>query len=490
MKYPAQIACEGHPQFRALSEGLRLVLHHPAVLEEPVLWGASPADASGASIYGSVIREGGRFRMWYQAWPQDWDGHDVVAVACAESEDGLNWRRPDYNLVECCGTTHNHLTDLPFHSSSVFIDPGAEPVARYRAFGYTAPQKLAGRYAQQVHRPGYYTAHSADGLHWQLDAPEPVWPHSDVITSAWDPHANCARIALKVTGRAAGMYRRRFYTAEWAKGQATRPVSALIPDEHDDTAARARGFHTADYYGVGLLPTPGPTIGFLWNFRHQSPLGHHPPLMAYYGRTGTVDLSVVYQLERGGRWLHLPGRPDWLRALDAPEWARGALYTASSPIDVGDETWLYFTGTRDRHGWCGHGVDYTAYTKAAAKEGGFARIGLARWPRERIMGYQALLPERLELAPRRAENGEARLILNAVARPGGHIRVGLAGSDRQPLPGYGLEDCDPIAGDHLEAQVRWQGRSQLPALAPGQELIAQVELRDATLYAFDFSLQQ
>lgn len=481
-----QLACEGHHQIRALSEGLRPVLNPPAVLEEPVLWGASPADASGASIYGTVRREGGRFRMWYQAWPQDWKGEDVVAVACAESEDGLNWRRPDYGLVECGGSRHNHLTDLPFHSPAILVDPHADPQARYRAFGYTAPQKLDARYAALVNRPGYYTAHSADGLHWQLDSPEPLWPHGDVISAVWDPQADGARLALKISGRAAGMYRRRFYSAQWQGGQATAPVSALIPDEHDDTGARARGFHTADYYGVGLMPTAGPTIGFLWTFRHQTPLGHHPPLMAYYGWTGTVDLSLVYQLERGGRWFHLPGRPDWLRALDAPAWAQGALYTSSSPVEVGEETWLYFTGTKDRHGWCGHGVDYNAYTKAAATGGGFARIGLAKWRRNRLIGYQAVLPERLHLSPQ--PGSQPRLALNLLTRAGGSARVGLARTDGQPLPGFELEKCIPIAGDHLEAPVRWQGEPALPRLTAGEEIVAQVELQDATLYAFDFAL--
>ena len=102
-----QLICEGHPQITGVSHGIRLVLNKPTVLEEPVLQGDSTADALGCSIYGSVIDDGGTFRMWYQAWPRDWDGSDEVSVACAESDDGVNWRRPSCGLVECSGGKQN-----------------------------------------------------------------------------------------------------------------------------------------------------------------------------------------------------------------------------------------------------------------------------------------------------------------------------------------------------------------------------------------------
>ena len=485
-----QPICEGHPQVRGQSQGLRLLLHPPTVLEEPVLQGDSDADAHGSSIYGSVLCDGGLFRMWYQAWPRDWSGTDAATVACVESDDGLHWRRPDYGLVECCGSKQNPLTDLPFHCPSVLVDPHAASSARFRAFGYADPGRLNGQFPHQIDSRGYFTAHSADGVCWQLDSSTPLWSGADVITSVWDSHADCARIALKRNGQAAGQYRRRFFSATWSRGEASEPISAFIPDEYDDLNARTRGFHSADYYGVGLMPTPGPSIGFLWNFRHLPPLGHHEPHMWHYGSIGSVDLSIVYQLERGGRWLHVSGRPDWLRAADAPEWARGALYTAASPIDVGDETWLYFTGTPGQHGWCGHNVDIGEFRRSLLDRGGSSRIGLMKWPRNRIIGFQATHPERLQLSLRIEEGAVSRLILNAVTRPGGHVRVALLDAELEPLPGYGFDDCEPIAGDQLEAVVRWQGQSTLPDVRESQSLIAEIEITDGTLYAFDFVVSQ
>ncbi|PKO22233.1 MAG: hypothetical protein CVU38_10570 [Chloroflexi bacterium HGW-Chloroflexi-1] len=483
-----QLICEGHPQISSLSEGLLVVLNHPTVLDQPVLQGGSDADASGASIYGSVMRDGGVFRMWYQAWPRDWDGTDTVAVGCVESDDGLSWRRPNYGLIECCGARKNQLTDLPFHCPSVMIDPDAEPSARYRAFGYADPGKLGNKYAYKVNESGYYTAHSADGLHWVLDSPEPLWPYADVITSVWDSPSGCARIAMKKTHRIRGLGRRAFLTATWSQGVASEPVSALIPDEYDDIMAQQRGFNSADYYGVGLMPTAGPTIGFLWNFRHQLPLGYYQPETMRHGDIGRVDLSIVYQTERGGRWRPVPGRPDWLSANDAPDWARGALYTAAYPLDVGDETWLYFCGTRDRHGWCGHGIDHTAMTQAATTEGGSIKIGLARWPRNRIMGYESTLVDVISLLPGQPTQPGGRLALNVVTCPGGTVRARLLDANGKALSGYGFEDCQVITGDHLEAMVRWRGKPNLPGVTPRQSIMAQIELSRATLYAFDFQL--
>lgn len=483
-----QLFYEGNPQIDSLTQGMKVVLNRPVVLDEPILQGESDADASGVTIYGTVLRDGGGFRMWYQAWPRSWDGTDSIGVGHAESSDGLRWRRSDCGLVECNGSSANNLTDLPFHSPSVVIDPDANPAGRYRAFGYTEPGRLRGRYPHHVNGAGYYTARSSDGLHWELDSPDPLWPGGDVIASAWDPACRCVRIALKSSLRVGGLSRRAFRTASWAAGKAAEPLTALVPDDYDDLAARSRGFNSADYYGVALMPTPGPTFGFLWNFRHQLPLGWHDSQTFCYGASGRVDLSVVYQIERGGRWLHVPGRPDWLCAEEAPAWGRGALYTASSPLDVGDETWLYFTGTVDRHGWYGHQGDRAEWYRTVGTRGGFARIGLAKWPRDRIIGCEALLREVLTLRPGTAAHGKGRFVLNASIRPGGSVRAQLVDAARRPIAGYRFDDCETAPVNLREIEVRWKGRDGLPRLDTGRSIKAQVEIVRGTVYAFDFVL--
>lgn len=480
---PLEPACAGHPQLHGVTEGVYLVQRKPDVLEQPVMEGSSEVDGMGVSIYGSVIKDGGLFRMWYQAWPkQPLKDGDSALVACAESDDGLSWRKPSHRVMEWGGSRDNHLTNLPFHSPSVMIDPTAPPEARYRAFGCTGRRKqkdlpqgfdlpVSANYA-------YYSARSADGLHWTVDGPAPAWTGEDVITAAWDPWAAQAIAAFKRGGQSAGMYRRRFFTATWAGGRCSEPVSALVPDEYDDQLARARGFESADYYGLGLYPGPTVTIGFLWNFLHQPPLGSAD--IGRYGSIGCVSVSLIYQLERGGRWHHLSGRPDWMSPLEMPDWASGAIYTAASPIEVGDETWLYFTGTRDRHGWAGDQVKVTDLVGDLGR----MRIGLARWPRGRLIGYESRLRGIVTLKPlARPGVSVVRLKLNVEARPGGRVRAQWLDDKKQPIPGYTFDDCLPLTGSHLAAEIAWRDTPGGAQPHPGS---AQIELDGATLYGFQF----
>lgn len=479
-------ACEGHPLVTGAGQGTRIVLHRPEVLPEPVYEGSGEIDGRGASCYGSVIRDGGLYRMWYQAWPRGAARGNSVFVGCLESDDGLSWRRPRHGVMEWAGGRANHLTDLPFHSPSVVLDPGAPASGRYRAFGCSGLKDLrklpAGfRLPVSALEPAYYSARSADGLKWEIDGPGPAWPWRDVITSARDARAGDILVALKHNGPAAGLFRRRFRTAAWSGGKPGPSVSALVPDEYDDFVARQRGFESADYYGLGLMPGRTVTFGFLWNFRHFPPHSLNPGKGMRVGRFGRVDISIVYQSERGGRWQHLPGRPDWLAATEMPAWAAGALYTASSPVDDGDETRLYFTGTTTAHGWAGEGVNPEEYQG----EGAFSRIGLARWPRGRLTGYESSWRGIVHLAPEPPGEGpDPGLRLNFAARPGGRVRASLIGADDQPLPGFSFDDCEVMEGDNLGARARWRG-GLFPSGAPVAR--AQVELEKATLYGFRFT---
>ena len=63
------------------------------------------------------------------------------------------------------------------------------------------------------------------------------------------------------------------------------------------------------------------------------------------------------------------------------------------------------------------------------------------------------------------------------------VRAALLDGSDKPIPGYTFDDCEPLAGDHLAAEVRWRGG---PPEADPLPASAQIELEGATLYGFSF----
>ena len=68
-----------------------------------------------------------------------------------------------------------------------------------------------------------------------------------------------------------------------------------------------------------------------------------------------------------------------------------------------------------------------------------------------------------------------------------HVEVELQDPEGVPLPGFSLDECEPVFCDSLDYTVRW--RSDLGAdLRPlaGQPVRLRFRLRDADVYSFQF----
>lgn len=452
---------------------LYLRQHKPRIHPEPVLVPDSFVDGAGTSMYGTVLRDGGCLRMWYQAWPKDWNGSNTDLVGYAESDDGIEWRKPRLGLVEYHGKDNN-LVDLSGHPPTIFIDPEAPLSHRYRATMCTGGSTHQGA-SRGLKVNGYYTAHSADGLHWTYDQDTPRWPHADVITSIYHPGQRRGIAAMKSTPFVNGIPRRSVWTADLIKGVWSDAHAALLPDEFDDIGAVARGYVSGDYYGMGLMPAGTGTVGFLWQFRHSLPRTQGDGT----GVFGATDVSLVYQVAPGDRWLHMPGRPDFISHLDPP-WAHGGIYTASCPVDVGDEQRLYFCSATESHGWYVNDQWQINDTlKQDLIDRGMARIGFASWPNSRLFSLDAD-PEGIVSLGRQPPMHPARLILNAKVRPGGSIRAEIPDA-----PGYELNATVPITGDHLAIPVAWRQGTRLPA-GTGAASRINLHLDRAELFAYEF----
>lgn len=158
-------------------DNLKLTLErpkkHPA---NPVLPPGPPGsvDHIGAILYGTAFHDGGRFRMWYIAWPQPDPRYSEPRlwrpIAYAESSDGIHWEKPNLRLVEFRGSKDNNLVSIepagdplafPYDFVSVIRDDAdPDPARRYKMAYITVPPRT--RHGTTA------TATSPDGLRWTL----------------------------------------------------------------------------------------------------------------------------------------------------------------------------------------------------------------------------------------------------------------------------------------------------------------------------------
>ncbi len=108
----------------------------------------SAPDHGHAALHGTVIHDGGKFRMWYLGMLQTEFKHgqapDYWRPMCyAESADGIHWTKPELGLVDFNGNRRNNICLIegdPFSLTrvddflSVLHDPAdPDPARRYKA---------------------------------------------------------------------------------------------------------------------------------------------------------------------------------------------------------------------------------------------------------------------------------------------------------------------------------------------------------------------
>ena len=469
-----QLMFESRMDIGKLEGKLRWVQQKAKVREQPVLLPSNAGDGAGASIYGSVLHDGGKYRMWYQGWPHDWTGLNSSIVCYAESDDGIEWTKPNLKLDDRFAGEHN-VTDLGMHAPSVFIDPDAPASHRYRATGHGCVGNSGSR--QDIEGSGYFTLHSADGLHWELDTKTPTWPNGDVITSMYHPVQKRGMVALKQNVRSNGIKRRALAHAYLDGGRYTNWQWSILPDQFDDLTAMTRGFVSADYYGMAMQHAEEATIGFIWQFRHAQPrtrsdYGDGP------GVFGVVDISLAYQHDARSLWMRPRGQVDFINNMDIPWRPHSCVYTASSPVTVGDEDRLYLSASF-AHGWY---IDPRWHliedAKAKLMDRGICQIGYASWPRHRLFGYRAEPTGSIDLNLGKHDK-PIKLSLNVEPHNAeGSATVAIEGQSR-----HTHAMCKPINDNGIQTDVQWQDGTVIQP-NPDGIIVANIALNEATLWAW------
>ncbi len=411
---------------------------HPATkLEYPVLEADTPWEQGEIYdgkkdrriyIYGTVLHDKsqGNFKMWYNRLRNNY---------YATSDDGINWQRPNLNLLG----KNNMINLFDFHSPSfIFDEKESNPAKRYKAIGST--------------REGYKAAYSADGLNWTLYPKNPILKSSDTITFIQDPENGEYLAFHKINNDPRVKGRQVFLSVSKDMQNWTAPVPVMVTDEIDHMEAqKLEGGTHSEFYNMSAFPYSNQWLGFVTHFRRTG----EPKMKIFDGghrqsfAEGPIDIQLVHSRD-GRKWNRCSDRSPVIPLGPSHYDSGSILGLCNSPIIVDDEIWVYYTAMTTSHGGA-----------LPEKEMSIAR---ATWRLDGLVSMRAHddmgTIETVSFIP----DGK-RLYVNANVKQG-QLMVEVLDSNKNVIPGYDKNTNLIEYVDSIKLPIKWNNSDMLPRQKP------------------------
>ncbi len=487
------------------SEGVEFLMNRPRMDGQVLLtndhsWESRPRMYLNA--YGSVLKENGIVRLWYDLWERDEEMNGMHGrEGYAESNDGLQFTKPIQNQYEVYGSKENNIV-LPgsIGGTAVWTDSHAPPAHRYKT-------------QAKVYPSGKFIMHSSpDGLHWkqfaQIDSvPDDVDTQSIVF---WDPHIDRYVLYTRFwkshrhqTAEKPADYRavRRMESDDlihWVN-----QVIVLEPNQDDidrhNTSTTPPGKPPLDYYGACVFPYGDEQLYIMLAeaYWHWIPRRFRGRDLGPEGGPATIDVRLA--VSRDG--IHFQRMGNW-----APFMALGpegrfdsrSVWVLPNPVRMGDELWIYYCGTNRDHNDVIDPVSRGTFPLDPnnvvlddlvidPEYGGKVLSGIGRAVL-RLDGFVSADTDHRGgqlTTPLLTFNGK-RLELNVDTSGGGLVEVELLDQQGHPIPGFTREDVLPVNGNSVRMPVRWKGANSDVSQLAGKPIKVRFLMRECKLYAFQF----
>jgi len=417
----------------------------------PIMSKHTAWDGAGP-VFPIVLRDeqSEKFRMWY-AGRVRYDLPDGTSVRFpalyAESDDGIDWTRPELGLHAFNGSKANNIVIPAGNLWGLHIDrQESNPKRRYKAVVWHEPE--------YVPREGYFLYTSPDGIHWKRETREPIalslhgytMPQTgigDTTLFRWDRHLKKyigdVKFVLPPKMRVRGLMESDDLI-HW-----TRPRMTIYPDALDDADTQIYAQNSFCYESMWL--------GYLRVMHSERSKGY---------KQTTVELTA----SRDGRhWQRVGDRTEIIPLGTEAEWDTDYHDPLWEPVRVGEELWIYYRSgklRRDR---------MRRYD-----------MGLAKLRRDGFVSLDAGPVTGTVLTRPLSISGQ-RLYVNANIRPGGSVTVSVLSRNRESIAGYSATECVPLSEGSTRASIRWQSADKLK-LNQHQHVRLRFQLQHAELYAF------
>jgi len=456
----------------------RLVLHEP-IDEGPVFHFDKPWEGPYCG-YFTVIRDGGRYLLYYRGKPgMVKDG--IGEVTCyAQSTDGVHWTRPSLGLHAIHGSTDNNVIWAPdsmetvdrlkiTHNFSPMLDtnPDAAPDARFKALAGTGGAT------------GLYALASADGIHWRLMRDEPVLTYESYAfdsqnlafwSEAERAYVAYARLWVKSDDPGAPIPHERhgIRTVGRAESSDFLDWTDLQPMSYSDTRSQVPSTHlyTSQTHPYPRAPHIYLAVAARFMPQRQVLTDEQAQAIGVDSRYFKDTSDVVLLTSRGGHVYDRAFLGAFVRpGIGARNWVSRTNYPALNIVQTSPtELSLYAN--------CDYAQPTAHLRRYSLRLDGFASV------RAGFSGGE-LLTKPVTFT------GE-RLLLNFATSAAGSVRVELQDAGGTPIPGYSLDDSVELIGNEIKRAARWTSGESVAELA-GRPVRLRFVLQDADVYALRFA---
>ena len=399
--------------------------------------------------YATVLKADDKFQFYYRgdtlvgnSWKKGLEQYHAGEVTLyAESRDAIHWTLPNLGLFAHDTFPQGNIVlmneFLVNHNFTPFIDtkPGVLPSEKYKALGGISyqPHQLSVR---EKRGPGGLKAYaSPDGIHWKKLREEPVVPED------WGRYFDSQNYAFwSESEQSYVCYFRRFIKGCRGIARTTSTdfihwtpfveIDVNLPGEHLYTSCTQPYFRAPHIY----IATP----------------------TRFMDKRGAAT-DILFMSTRGADLFHREFTESFIRpGIGKEGWADRANYAAIGIHQTGDaEMSIFLTGGR----------------RYALRLDGFVSVHAPLAGGDFVTKPFTFTGSRLEI--------------NYSTSAAGQMRVEIQNADGTALPGFTLEDCEPIWGDHIARTVGWKGAPDLAAFA-GKPVRIRFEMSDADLFSIRF----
>ncbi len=461
------------------TENLQIEMRQPEKLAANPVVQRGPAgapDSWAVQFYGSVVKVGDQYRMWYacagddRLGGKDGRGSRPWSVAYAVSDDGVTWTKPNLGLVEFSGNTNNNLVSFEgkrfgILNVKVIHEPDAQPSERFKMTGHFYFRKTPeGRNHGTL---GLFV--SSDGLTWKsangaepnragrveledLVIPEVHYEPSGGLYKWKGLYYTSGQNAFAAARPYHGRVVRSFVSGDFLNWEPASAVGFVRTAQHDLLGAGRSREGEQTHEGVSAWNRKNSLLGTsgVWHGAEEWP-------------DVTIDLGFV--MSNDGVTFREPAH-EWVfieRGRDG-EWDQGGLLQGQGFENVGDQTYVYY-GAWDPRAW-----------ESSPPRGG---VGIVTVPRDRfgdlvvnesLFGddeYQIPTPAASFLTSAVGLEGDAprTFYLNADGLGDkAALKVELLGPDLKGIPGFSGDSAAIVRDSGFQTPVSWDGVTSISNL--------------------------